>query len=214
MRELIPSWNKSSDHASVFQTRSLSRRLSFNTRKNSPTVCITINTNIVIHWIYRAQQVTRSTSQQFRPGGSGQVTALTGQSVTPVVWPSFYPRDAMLASYYGVRLSVRPSDTSRYCIETAERIELFLGAEATLGLSTLCYKRIWVSPKITVYISVRNFVPNSGLRKISPQHIDRRKRYQLSSTDDRRLFITLSVHFCLQYHWRDADRLRQLRLEF
>ena len=51
-----------------------------------------------------------------------------------------------------------------------------------------------------------NFVPNSGLRKISPRHIDRRKRCQLSSTDDRRQFITLSVHLRVQHSGREAAR--------
>jgi len=45
--------------------------------------------------------------------------------------------------------------------------------------------------------------PNSGLRKLLPRHIDRRKCCQLSSTDDRR-WITLSVHRCVQHHERDA----------
>ena len=51
-----------------------------------------------------------------------------------------------------------------------------------------------------------NTVPNSGPGKIPPRHIDRRKRCQLSSTDDRRQFITLSVHHCVQHCGREAAR--------
>ena len=39
----------------------------------------------------------------------------------------------------------------------------------------------------------RKFVPNSGRRRISPQHIDRRNCCLLRSTDDRHQFITRSV---------------------
>jgi len=54
------------------------------------------------------------------------------------------------------------------------------------------------------FSSGRNFVQNSELGKMSSQHIDRRERCRLSSTDDRRLFITLSDHFCEQHDGRDA----------
>ena len=40
----------------------------------------------------------------------------------------------------------------------------------------------------------------------SPRHVDRRKRCQLSSTDDRHQFITLSVHISLQHNGCDAAR--------
>jgi len=49
-----------------------------------------------------------------------------------------------------VRLSVRPSVTSRYCIETTWRIELIVGIGLPSTDPTLCYKEIWVSPKIKV----------------------------------------------------------------
>ena len=42
-----------------------------------------------------------------------------------------------------------------------------------------------------------NFVPKSGLSNISQRHVNRRKCCQLSATDDRRQFITLSVHMWL-----------------
>jgi len=44
--------------------------------------------------------------------------------------------------------SVRPSVTSRYCIETTGEIELFWAWSLPSTHSTLCYKEIWVSPKI------------------------------------------------------------------
>ena len=50
----------------------------------------------------------------------------------------FLPRDAMLARYLllsCVCLSVRPSVTSRYSIETTGRIELVFGTEASFHLS-------------------------------------------------------------------------------
>ena len=47
-----------------------------------------------------------------------------------------------------VRPSVRPSVTSRYCIETTGEIELFWAWSLPSTYSTLCYKEIWVSPKI------------------------------------------------------------------
>ena len=69
---------------------------------------------------------------------------------------------------------------------------------------------ILVSPKIGV-TSVGNFVSNSGFRKISPRHVDRRRCCPLCSTDDCRQFIALSaqrmdVTRCVTRVW-----LRQLR---
>ena len=66
----------------------------------------------------------------------------------------FYSRDAMLVQYYlhmALCPSVCLSVTSRYCVETAERIELIFGVglNATLSLSytVLCSKGIRVSRK-------------------------------------------------------------------
>jgi len=44
----------------------------------------------------------------------------------------------------------------------------------------------------------------------SLRHADHRKCCQFSSIDDRRQFITLSVHFCLQHYGRDAARRANL----
>jgi len=69
---------------------------------------------------------------------------------------SFLPRDAMLARYLlslsvSVCLSVRPSVTSRYCIERNGRNPAGFGTEASSHLSyTLRYDEIRVSPKIRV----------------------------------------------------------------
>jgi len=60
-------------------------------------------------------------------------------------------RDAMLARYMltvvclSVCLSVRPSVTRRYCIETTRRIELVLILELSLTYPKLLYKEIRVS---------------------------------------------------------------------
>jgi len=54
----------------------------------------------------------------------------------------YLPRDAMLARYMlssCVRLSVRPSVTSRYSIETTGRIELVLAWRLPSTYPTLCY---------------------------------------------------------------------------
>ena len=63
-----------------------------------------------------------------------------------------------------IRLSVRPSVTSRYCIETTGRIELVLARRLPSICPTLCYKEIWVSPKIRVLPS-GTLSQNTGLRK-------------------------------------------------
>jgi len=60
-------------------------------------------------------------------------------------WVAFLPRYAMLTRYLlslRVRLSVRLSDTSRYCIETTVRIELVLAWRLPSTYPTLCYKEI------------------------------------------------------------------------
>ena len=47
-------------------------------------------------------------------------------------------------------MSVCLSDTSRCCIETTGRIELVLARRLPSTYHTLCYKKIWVSPKTGV----------------------------------------------------------------
>jgi len=51
-------------------------------------------------------------------------------------------------------LSSCVSVTCRYCIEMTGRIELVFGMEAHSTHPTLCYKEIWISPKIRVLPSV------------------------------------------------------------
>jgi len=92
----------------------------------------------------------------------------------------FLPRDAMLSRYMlsscvppSARLSVCPSVTSRYCIETTGRIGLVLARRLPSTYTTLCYKEIWVSPKIRVLPSrtlsqipdVENFATASRSRR-------------------------------------------------
>ena len=50
-------------------------------------------------------------------------------------------------------LSLRPSVTSRYCVETTGQIELVLARMLRCTYPTLCCKGIWVSPKIRVHFS-------------------------------------------------------------
>jgi len=54
--------------------------------------------------------------------------------------------------------------------------------------------------------SLWNSVPNYGLIKISPWLVDCCKCCQLGSTDDRRHFITLSVHLCVQPDRKGKER--------
>jgi len=79
----------------------------------------------------------------------------------------FLPRDTMLARYMlssRVRLSVHPSVTNRYCIETTGRIELVSAWRLSSTYPTLCHKEIY---EISQHLgtSLWDFVPNSGLRK-------------------------------------------------
>ena len=71
-------------------------------------------------------------------------------------------RGAMLARHF-LSSCVRPSVTSRCCIETTGRIEL-LARRLPSNYPTLRYKEIWISPKIRVRY-IWNFAPNSELRK-------------------------------------------------
>jgi len=53
-------------------------------------------------------------------------------------------------------LFVRPSATSLYCIETIGRIEPVFGVGASYPTyPTPCFKEMWVSPKIKVYVPLR-----------------------------------------------------------
>ena len=65
--------------------------------------------------------------------------------------PIFTARRYTSAVFAAILLSIRPSVTSQYCIETTGDIVLVFGTEASFHLRpTLCYKEIWVSPKIRV----------------------------------------------------------------
>jgi len=66
--------------------------------------------------------------------------------------------------HVSVCLSVRPSVTRHYCIETAERIEFAFGIEATFDLSYVeRYSCIFKNKNTPVW----NFVPNSRLRNFA-----------------------------------------------
>jgi len=123
--------------------------------------------------IYTQQSTeTVSLSQHYAP---------SVQDCSPRACPAiFLPRDAMLSRYMlsscvppSARLSVCPSVTSRYCIETTGRIGLVLARRLPSTYTTLCYKEIWVSPKIRVLPSrtlsqipdVENFATASRSRR-------------------------------------------------
>ena len=65
----------------------------------------------------------------------------------------FLPRDATRVPYMMsscVCLSVRPSVTSQYCMDTAGRIGLGFWYRGLFIYPTVCYREIWVSPKVKV----------------------------------------------------------------
>jgi len=113
-----------------------------------------------------------------------------------------------LARYVLWPVSVRLSVTRRYCVETDERIELVFGTDTTVGFS--------YNTREEGISWIRVFRPSLCCTlKLSHRQVDRRKCCQLSSTDDRHQFVTLSVELCVQQDGRDAAqrvRLRQLRL--
>ena len=84
--------------------------------------------------------------------------------------------------------------TQRCCIilEMTRQIKLLFGIDASFDM--LCYREIRVSTK---YFSLE-LCSKLWTLEISPRHVDGRKWCQRSSTNDRRQFITLSVHLCKQ----------------
>jgi len=77
--------------------------------------------------------------------------------------------------------------------------ELVFGTETTLGLSYVELQGNLLSPNTRV-LPIGTLPQTLNLTDFSaflPQHVDYRKCCQLSLTDKRRLFMTLSVHLCL-----------------
>jgi len=96
------------------------------------------------------------------------------------------------------------SVTSRHGIETAESIQLIFWRRGYHQLILhFVYERIRVSPKITE-LHYGTLSKTLDLEKIS-QHIDHRKCYQLSLTDNCRHIITLSVHLCVHVQYNKLD---------
>jgi len=100
--------------------------------------------------------------------------------------------------------------TSRCSIKTAERIQIVLTQRLPPTYPIPCYKEIQVSEKNK---GILNF---ATARRSSQRAVNLvRQRSTISttisgdrrrSTDDRRQFITLSVHLCVQYDTREAAR--------
>jgi len=105
-------------------------------------------------------------------------------------------------------MSVCLSVTSRYCIETAEKIELFLEKRLVSAYPIVYYKEI---SKITIIPSVPNSMNVAYKKLCHARHVYRRKCCQ-QSTDDRRLFIVLSVHLCVPCNGSDVARVRLWQL--
>jgi len=119
------------------------------------------------------------------PSLIGTTTRRVRLLLSPRVVELCYPCGAVLARYLlwpCVRLSVRPSVTSRCCIESVERIELVSGTEASVG------------PRFILLNT-----PNSGLGKISQLLLDRCKccqhRWTLSVINWRQLSVTSLSHW-------------------
>jgi len=102
-------------------------------------------------------------------------------------------------------LSVCLSVTSRYCIEKADRAVV---ADKLLSVyPTLCWKKIRISPKLTVRPSAT--APSSKFReKKSPWYTNRRKCCHFHSQDyvRSRQFITLRIHVDEQHYRCNAAR--------
>ena len=109
-----------------------------------------------------------------------EVTTLRRYTNLFIIIIIIYPRDAILALVLAMALCL--SVTSRCSIETAERIELGFGKEASFHLSYTVLKKIRVSPKISVLSFLWNFVTNFGLRKFRYSISIVETCYQLSST--------------------------------
>ena len=94
-------------------------------------------------------------------------------------------------------LCVHPSITSQYCIEVTRCIELFLAWQLSLTYPNLCYKEIWLPPKIRV-LSCGTLLQTVGLENFAWQ-VDG----VVSKTRRRsRLWITQS-----SVSWLDAQSL-------
>ena len=116
-----------------------------------------------------------------------------------------------------VYLLVWPSVTSRYCIETTGRIELVFGIKASFHLSyTVLPGNSGISKNKGT--SLWNFVSNSGLKKISPQQVDRvvnitRRRSSLRITLATVYASWLAAHsllHALHFHYFDCGFVVQL----
>jgi len=127
----------------------------------------------------------------------------------------FLPRDAMLARYLLCQ-SVRPLQAG-IVSKRLDESRWFLAWRLPPAYPTPCCKEIWMSPEICV-LPPRNFLPNSGLKTVSPRQVDRvvnktrrrrRRRSSLELVDDtyttvdeswlvitRRSTATLQLHYC------------------
>jgi len=76
------------------------------------------------------------------------------------------------------------------------RLSWFFGTQSILGLS---YSVAKLSSKIMVLLW--NFVPNSGIRKISPRPVKHRKFGQLNLIVNLCDLITLSIHCVVDITW-------------
>jgi len=88
------------------------------------------------------------------------------------------PRDPASAVYAvvvcpSVCMSVRLSVTSRCCVETTGRIELFLAWRFPSTYPTLCYKEIWASSKFSVPVLLSGTLSQTPDLETSPRQVDR-----------------------------------------
>jgi len=112
----------------------------------------------------------------------------------------FLPHDAMVARsmlfHASVSLSVRPSVTSRIASKRLDESSWFLTRNFPSTCHTLCYKEIWVSPKIRARPS--GISCQTATLKISPRQVDRvvnktrrrRRRPSLLTTPMHSVMVT------------------------
>jgi len=127
----------------------------------------------------------------------------------------FLPRDAMLVWYMlrpSVCLSFYPSQAG-VLWKRLNGSSWFYAHSLSSAYATLCFMGIHVSSKISV-LSSGTLSNTLNLADFPAWHVDHRKCWQLSSTDDHQQFITLIIHLRAQHDEHSAVHLRQLRLTY
>lgn len=97
-----------------------------------------------------------------------------------------------MALHVSACLSVYLSVASQCSVEIAERIKFILTHRILSAYPTLSWKSGYFPLKVCPKLDLQNFATTH------------RPSTVIISTDDRRQFIALSIHFCVQHDRRDA----------